>query len=105
MACSSGELGLDRVLRRHHQERVRHRERLPTDRDLAFLHHLQQRALHLRRCPVDLVGQQQVGEHRAQRGLELAGVLAVDPGAGEVGGHQVGRELDPLEPPADRGRQ
>ena len=29
----------------------------------------------------------------------------VDPGPRQVGGHQVGRELDALELPADRGRE
>ena len=37
-----------------------------------------------------------------ERGVELAGLLVVDPGPDEVGGHQVGRELDPLEVAADR---
>jgi hypothetical protein len=71
--------------------------RLAGDRHLPLLHHLQQRALHLGRRAVDLVGQQQVGEHRAQRGAEVAGLLVVDARAHQVGRHQVGRELDALE--------
>jgi hypothetical protein len=67
------------------------------DRHLALLHHLQQRALHLGRRAVDLVGQQQVGEHRSQRGAEVAGLLVVDARADQVGRHQVGRELNALE--------
>ena len=59
-------LGLDRVLGREHEERVRHRVRLVADRDLALLHHLEQRALDLGRRPVDLVGEQEVREHRAR---------------------------------------
>ena len=51
---------------------------------------------------VDLVGQQQVGEDRAERGVELARLLVVDARADQVGGHQVGRELDALELAADR---
>ncbi len=97
-----GALGLDRVLGGHHQEGVRHRVGLPADRDLPFLHDLQQRALHLGRGPVDLVGEQQVGEDRSERDLELAGRLVVDAGAEDVGGHQVGGELHPVEVPADR---
>ena len=96
-----GALGLDRVLRGHDQERVGRRVGLAPDRDLALLHHLQQRALHLGRGAVDLVGEQQVGEHRPERDLELALALVVDPGADDVGGHQIGGELDPLELPAD----
>ena len=80
-----GALGLDRVLGRQHQERVRHLEGLAADRDLALLHHFEQRALHLGRRAVDLVGQQQVGEDRAERGVELAGLLVVDPRADQVG--------------------
>ena len=92
-----GALGLDGVLRRHDEERVRRRVGLPADGHLPFLHHLEQRALHLGRRPVDLVGQQQVGEDRPERDLELAVALVVDAGADDVGGHQVGGELDPLE--------
>jgi hypothetical protein len=94
-----GALGLDRVLRGHHQEGAGHLVALARDRDLPLLHHFEQRALHLGGGAVDLVGQQQVGEHRAQRGGELAGLLVVDPGAHQVRRHEVGRELDALELP------
>ncbi len=50
--------------------------------------------------PVDLVGQDDVGEDRASKELELADagglVLLDDLGAGDVRGHQVGGELDPV---------
>ena len=52
--------------------------------------------------PVDLVGQDQVGENRPERDLELAELLVVDPGADDVCRHQVGRELDALELDAQR---
>ena len=97
-----GALRLDRVLRREDEERVGHPERLVADRDLALLHDLEQRALDLRRCAVDLVGQQQVREDRPERGVELAGLLVVDAGADEVGGDEVRCELDALELAADR---
>ena len=42
------------------------------DRDLALLHRLEQRGLGLGRRPVDLVGQQQVGEDRALAEGQLA---------------------------------
>ena len=96
-----GALGLDRVLRRHDQKRLGHLVGLAADGDLMLLHHLEQGALHLGGRPVDLVGEQQVGEDRAELGLELAGVLMVDPRSGQVGWHQVGGELDALELPAD----
>ena len=67
------------------------------NRHLPLLHHFKQRALQLGRRAVDLVGQQQVGEHRTQRGAELAGFLVVNARSHQVGRHQVGRELDALE--------
>ena len=76
--------------------------RVAADGDLTLLHHLEQRALHLRRGAVDLVGQEEVGEHRSERRRELARALVVDAGADEVGGHEVGRELDALELAPDR---
>ena len=96
---------LDRVLGREHEERVRDDVGLTADRDLALLHHLQERALHLRRCPIDLVGQQEVGEDRAERGVELTGLLVVDPRADQIGRDEIRGELDPLEHPADRARK
>ena len=73
------------------------RMRRALDRHLAFLHHLEQRGLRLRRRAVDLVGEQQVGEHRPAARGELAGRLVVERVAGDVGRHQVGRELDARE--------
>ena len=73
--------------------------RLAGDRDLALLHDLEQRALHLGRRAVDLVGEEQVAEDRAERGVELAGLLVVDARADEVGGHEVRRELNATEGP------
>jgi hypothetical protein len=100
-----GALGLDRVLSGHHQEGLGHLVRLARDGDLPLLHHLEQRALHLGRRAVDLVGQQQVGEHRPERRGELAALLVVDARAHEVRRHEVGRELDALELAAQRLRQ
>jgi hypothetical protein len=69
--------------------------------DPVLLHRLQERGLGLRRGPVDLVGQDQVGEHRALDEPERAPtgrvILLEDLGAGDVGRHEVGRELDALE--------
>jgi hypothetical protein len=50
---------------------------------------------------VDLVGEQEVDHHRAELDVELLLALAVDPGADDVGGHQVGSELDAGERAAD----
>ena len=76
--------------------------RLAADRDLPLLHRLEQGALHLRGRAVDLVREDEVREHRAERDLELAELLVEDPRPDDVGGHEIGRELDALELAADR---
>ena len=96
-------LRLDRILGREDEERVGHRIRGVSDRHLALLHHLEQRALHLRGRAVDLVREEEVAEHRAELRLERARVGPVDPRADEVGRHEVGRELDARERPAQHG--
>ena len=78
---------------------------LARDGDLALLHHFQKRALHLGGRAVDFVGQHQIGEHRPQHGGEFAALLVVDAGADQVGGHQIGRELDALEAALHGARQ
>ncbi len=50
---------------------------------------------------VDLVGEQEVDHDGAQLDVELFLALPVDPGADDVGGHQVGGELDAGERAAD----
>ena len=62
--------GLDRVLRREHEEGVGHEVRDAGDRHLALGHHLEQRRLHLGGRTVDLVGEHEVGEHRAELDVE-----------------------------------
>ena len=66
---------------------------------MVLLHRLEQRRLRLRRRPVDLVGQQDLREdrpfHEAKAAVAVG--LVEDLRAGDVGGHQVRRELDPLE--------
>ena len=69
--------------------------------DLMFLHRLQQRRLRLGRRAIDFVGQDDVGEDRAFEELEAAAagrlVFLDHFRAGDVGRHQVGRELDAAE--------
>jgi hypothetical protein len=96
-----GALRLDRVLGRHHEERVGHRVRRVAERHLALLHHLEQRRLHLRGGAVDLVRQQEVAEDRPELGVERRAVRAVDARADQVGGDEVGGELDALEGTAE----
>ena len=95
-----GPFLLDRVLRRQDEERVGQAVPLAADGHLPLLHRLEQRGLGLGRGPVDLVGQHDVGEDRPAEELELADagrlVLLDHLGPGDVRGHQVGRELDPV---------
>jgi hypothetical protein len=98
-------LGLDRILGRHHEERIRHEMRVGADRDLVLLHHLEERGLHLRRRAVDLVGEEEVAEHRAEVGLEPAVVRTIDARSDEVRRHEVGGELDAAERPAEHRRR
>ena len=86
-------LALDRVLRREHEERRRQRVGDAAEGHLALGHHLEQRRLHLGGRAVDLVGEHEVGEDRAE--LDVEGLLArpVDAGADDVARHEVRREL------------
>ena len=91
---------LYRVLRGENEKRRRKLERLAHDRDILLLHRLEHGRLGFRWGAVDLVGEYDVGEHRAVHELELSaaarGILQ-DIGAGDVHRHQVGRELDAAE--------
>ena len=71
-----------------------------------LLHGFEQRRLRLGRRAVDFVRQQDVGKDRARNkspGAMAGGsVLFDDVGSGDVGRHQIGRELDALENQAQR---
>jgi hypothetical protein len=87
---------LDRVLGGEHEERPLPAAGLALTRHLALLHRLEQRGLRLRWGAVDLVGEE-IREDRARAELEVGGALVEDRRAGDVGRHQVGRELDAPE--------
>ena len=89
-----GAFHLDRVLRGDDHERGLQHVRGAVHRHLPLLHRLQQRRLGLGGGPVDLVADDEVGEHGAGLELELARLLVVDGHAGHVARQQVGRELD-----------
>src|SRR5207245_2172773 len=97
-------LVLHRVLRRDDEERMRQHARLALERDLLLLHRLEQRGLRLGGRAVHLVGEHDVREDRALLDPELAGADLVDARADDVARHEVGRELDALERPADEVR-
>ena len=67
-----GSLLLQRVLRRHHEERLGQRVGMAGHGDRVLLHRFEQGRLRLGRGPVDLIGQEDVGEHGAL--LELVTV-------------------------------
>ena len=71
---------------------------------MPFLHHLEERRLHLRRGSVDLVREQEVAEDGPDLDVELGAVGPVDAGADEIGRHEVRRELDAMEGAAEDGR-
>jgi hypothetical protein len=68
---------------------------------VTFGHHLEQRGLHLRRRPVDLVGEDEVREHRTQLDVEGLTRRAVDARTDEIRRNQVGGELQADEGSAD----
>ena len=93
-----GAFLLERVLGREHVERAGQGVFDAADGDLTLLHGLQKGGLGARAGAVDLVGHQELAEHRAGHEAEAAAAGAViveDFGAGDVGGHQVGGELHP----------
>ena len=84
-------------MRRQHQERGRQRVTRVADRDLLFLHGLEESALYFRRGSIDFVRQYQVGEDGAFLDREFTGSRIIDLGADDVGREQVGRELDAVK--------
>ena len=98
-------LVLDRVVRREHDEGPGERPGLAVAGHLLLGHRLEQRRLGLGWRPVDLVGQQQLGEHRPRPELEAARRRVVDREPGQVGRQQVRGELHPREGQAERLRE
>ena len=107
-----GALHLDGVLGGHHQEGAVQLVGSGAAGDGALLHGFEQRRLRFGGGAVDLVGQNQVGEDRT--GLEAqrlgAVVAAFDHHAAhDIGGHEVGRELNAgvfqVQSPSQRAEQ
>ena len=90
---------LDRVLAGQHEERLRQRPRVAQQRHRVLLHRFEQGGLGLGARAVDLVGQEDVGEHGAglEGHLAPAARFPQDVRAEDVAGHQVRRELDAAE--------
>ena len=87
---------LDRVLGREEQERKRKLARDPVDGHLTLGHRLEERRLGLRRRPVDLVHEHDVGEDRAGPKLEVPRPLVEYREPGDVRGLEIGGALDAL---------
>ena len=104
-----GAFLLDGVLRGQDEERIAERVPHPAHRHLPLLHGFQQGRLRLRRRAVDFVGQDHVGEQRALEEAELAvagrAVLHDHVRPRNVGGREVGRELDAAEAQVERAAQ
>ena len=79
--------------------------RLAIDGDLALLHRLEQRGLRLGGRAVDFIGQQKSGENRPFDQREFVALKVENVGAGDIGGHQIGRELDAVELAAEDARE
>ena len=92
---------LDRVLRREHVERLLERVGPALNRDTVFLHRFEKRRLRFRRRAVDFVCEDDIREDRPWRKHHLPPprrrIFLDDVGAGDVGRHQVRRELDAVE--------
>ena len=92
-----GALVLDRVLRRHDEERLGELVGRAVDGDLMLLHRFEECGLRLRRRAVDLIGEDDLAHDRPGPELESAGALVEDRDAGDVRWQQVRRELDTPE--------
>ena len=92
-------------MRGHHEERIGQAVGGDVDADLALFHGLEQRALRLGAGAIDLVGQQQLREHRAFAKREVAAAGVEHGNADDVGGQQVAGELHALPGEAEHLRQ
>ncbi len=103
-----GAFLLDRILGGQHVEWARQRMLDAADRHPVFLHRLQQGGLGAWAGAVDLVGHQQLAEHRPRHEAEAAppvGCLIQDFAAQDIGRHQVRGELHPLALQAEDGAE
>ena len=71
------------------------------DGDLSFLHGFEEGALCFGGSAVEVVGQQDVGEDRSRYEIKRSVIYAVNVGAGDVGRHEVARELNAFEATGD----
>ena len=87
---------LDRVLSRNDDKRLCKAVCHSVDGRLPLLHALEQTRLRFRGGAVDLIGKNYVREHRSRRKLKLGFLHIIIVDSGEIGGEQVGCELNTL---------
>ncbi|CDN43030.1 hypothetical protein BN871_CJ_00280 [Paenibacillus sp. P22] len=95
-------LVVDGILGRHHHERLLQLHRLSFNADLPLLHAFQKARLRSWRGAVDLVCKHDLREQRTLAEIEFAVLLMVVVDPRQVGGEQVGGELNPLKVEAER---
>ena len=66
-----------------------------SESDLALLHRFKECALDLGRGAIDFVGEDNIGEYGAEFGSKGSLVGVVNHGSDQIGGEQVGSELEP----------
>ncbi len=94
-------LELDGVLGSEDDEGAGEEAGIAFDGDLAFLHSLEEGGLGAGGSAVYLVGEEDLGEDGAGSELELAVLLVIEIGAGDIGGEEVGGRLDAAEGTAE----
>ena len=92
-----GSFLVDRVLGGEHEKWLGQRVGFVAEGDLAFLHGFEQGGLHFGRSAVDFIREDEVVEDRAELWFELRDLRVIDHRADEVGGEEVGRELEARE--------
>src|SRR6185503_9258972 len=88
---------LDRILCSKHCEDWRQLISIAIDRHLTFFHRLKQSGLRLRWRAINFVSQKNVREYRTTSQVETGAADVEDVGAGDVGRHQIRRELNAAE--------
>ena len=87
----------NRILCGHDHEGTGKRVGRIFDRDLAFIHCLEQSALRFRRRAIDLIRQDDICKDRSLFELKLVELRVIDRNAEHIGGQQIARELNPVE--------
>ena len=98
-------LEFDRILRRKNREIAGERVTRAIDRHLPLFHRFEQRGLRPRRCPIDFVDEQQIGEDRPAMQRKLTGGHIEHVRAHHVRRHQIGGALHALKSEAADARE